>query len=48
LIGLSWLLDLSLLGGSDLDLDLDLGLSLGAGLSAGLLDPDLDAEVARL
>jgi len=41
-LDLSWLLDLSLLGGSDLDLDLDLGLSLaGAGLS---LLPDLDLE----
>jgi hypothetical protein len=46
---LSWLLDLSLLGGSDLDLDLDLGLSLAAGgLSAPLLDLDLEAEVALL
>jgi len=44
---LSWLLDLSLLGGSDLDLDLDLGLSLGAGLSL-LPDLDLEAVVALL
>jgi len=48
-LALSWLLDLSLLGGSDLDLDLDLGLSLaGAGLSAADLDLDLDAVVALL